>query len=275
MIDRYIEKLKAEEDPAGAYCDLDREREITYMEAGRFRFSKLLELVAPLQGPARLLDVGPTPFTLLVKESFPEHEVWALDRTDLLRERFTRRGVHFESCNLDDAKLPFDDGFFDLAIFTEVLEHVFAPPSEVLREFHRILRPGAKLLLGVPNIARLGNRLRMILGRSPLPDADHQMNKDWVHGHGHIHEFTRKEITSLCRASGFAVDQTWMMSPRPGQVRMGGGGGAAGLVCDVACLFVPAFRYHILLDCRKLPSNTPAPNRKHDATHALQEVCTE
>lgn len=272
MIDRYIEKLRAEKDTGNAYCDLDREREITYMEASRLRFSKLLELIASVPGKLRLLDVGPTPFTLLVKEAFPQHEVWALDRTDLLRERFTRQGVHFKSCNLDDVEVPFDDEFFDLVIFTEVLEHVFAPPSDVLREFRRVLASPGKLILGVPNIARLGNRLRMVLGRSPLPNADHQMNKDWVHGHGHIHEFTRKEITGLCRANGFAVDQAWMMSPRPGQVRMGEGGGIASFVCDTACLFVPAFRYHILLECRKLPASVSERGGAKDASPVRHEV---
>ena len=32
-----------------------------------------------------------------------DYEIWGLDRTELLRERFEAAGVQFRTCNLDDA----------------------------------------------------------------------------------------------------------------------------------------------------------------------------
>lgn len=248
-IDEYIEKLRREENSAASCCTLSREGEIQYMEAARHRFARIFGMIPGAGRPIRLLDVGPTPFTLFVKEALPQHEVWGLDRTDLLKERFLQRGVRFKSCNLDEGKIPFDDDFFDLVIFTEVLEHVFAPPSEILQEFRRVLCPGGELILGVPNIARLANRLRLLVGRSPLADADNQMKRDWVHGHGHLHEYTQAEISGLCDRNGLEVTGTWMFSPRPGAVRMGKRN-PLRLLCDSLSCLVPAFRYQILLRCR-------------------------
>ncbi len=49
----------------------------------------------------------------------------------------------------DGSRFPFPDGHFDGALATEVLEHVFTP-DQFLKEIHRVLKPGGKLLLTAP-----------------------------------------------------------------------------------------------------------------------------
>jgi len=46
-------------------------------------------------------------------------------------------------------KLPLEDACIDAILSTDVLEHV-ADPASVLREFHRVLKPGAPVWLTVP-----------------------------------------------------------------------------------------------------------------------------
>jgi SAM-dependent methyltransferase len=45
--------------------------------------------------------------------------------------------------------LPFEIGSFDTVLLTDVLEHI-PEPMNLMREIARILRPGGKLILGVP-----------------------------------------------------------------------------------------------------------------------------
>jgi SAM-dependent methyltransferase len=49
----------------------------------------------------------------------------------------------------DGKTFPFGDQEFDAVLCNQVLEHVFNP-DEFLREIHRVLKPGGKLLLTVP-----------------------------------------------------------------------------------------------------------------------------
>jgi SAM-dependent methyltransferase len=49
----------------------------------------------------------------------------------------------------DLAEIPVDDGTYDLVLFTQVLQLV-PDPLIVLRELHRVLAPGGRLLLSAP-----------------------------------------------------------------------------------------------------------------------------
>ena len=248
----YVQRLQETPGDDSAHLEMDRGKEIDYLAMAEGRLQRIMDSIPVRSGPTRLLDVGTTPFTLLIKETYPHYDVWTLDRTALLRDRCRLGGVELRACDLDNSLFPFDDGFFDVVVFTEVLEHVFAPPTGVLREVKRIMAPGGRLILGVPNIARLSKRLRLLFGASPLPPADHQMNKDWVHGHGHIHEYTRSEIVSLCRSIDLPATSVRMLSPNPWDVlrgRLKVSFKRFVYICLVR-LF-PQFRDHIHIECCK------------------------
>lgn len=49
----------------------------------------------------------------------------------------------------DGRTFPFPDASFDAVLCSQVFEHVFTP-EEFLREIHRVLRPGGRVLLTVP-----------------------------------------------------------------------------------------------------------------------------
>lgn len=53
-----------------------------------------------------------------------------------------------------NGKLPFDDSCFDSVVLTDVLEHIVEPVIAMC-EIARILRPGGKLIAGVPFFYRL------------------------------------------------------------------------------------------------------------------------
>ena len=53
----------------------------------------------------------------------------------------------------DAANTPFKDGCFEVAICSETLEHV-SDPQKVLREIHRLLRPGGITFICVPFLYR-------------------------------------------------------------------------------------------------------------------------
>lgn len=81
-------------------------------------------------------------------------------------------GKRFEVYKVDIEKEPFPlpDGAFDIVVCNQVLEHlknIYRPLSEM----DRIVKTGGFLLIGVPNLSGLYNRLLLLLGRQPLSIA--------------------------------------------------------------------------------------------------------
>jgi 2-polyprenyl-3-methyl-5-hydroxy-6-metoxy-1,4-benzoquinol methylase len=105
------------------------------------------------------------------------------------------------------APLPFGDGAFDTVFCTEVLEHL-KDPVGALREMRRVLTPGGRLTLSVPNATgfapfhRLGALVPGSWLRGKLLPYEHPANTDqpidtcWSFG----------EILALVAAGGFTVE---------------------------------------------------------------------
>lgn len=59
------------------------------------------------------------------------------------------RSLGYDAQQFDGERLPYEDGRFDMAVATDVLEHIEAD-EQALRDWQRVLRPGGHLMLTVP-----------------------------------------------------------------------------------------------------------------------------
>lgn len=111
---------------------------------------------APLK---RHLDVGAGAGQLieLFRQRF-QTESFACDYTDKLMKL---PGQKVDIANLNSEKLPYPGASFDLVTATEVVEHL-ENHRDVLRELHRVLKPGGLCILTTPNILNLNSRLRFL-----------------------------------------------------------------------------------------------------------------
>ncbi|MFM9903386.1 MAG: class I SAM-dependent methyltransferase [Pyrinomonadaceae bacterium] len=80
---------------------------------------------------------------------------------DLYPEIFRLDGVEIRSGNLD-ARLPYDDETFDCVVCVEGLEHI-ENPSNAISEFSRLMRADGRLVVSVPNILNIEERLKWLL----------------------------------------------------------------------------------------------------------------
>jgi len=173
-----------------------------YMLQDLHRWHQVLRSLPTMKGPVDVLDIGTTPFTWFLA-SRPDLCVATVDRTTRYQAACEQRGVAFQSCNLEQEALPYADASFDFVVFDAVIEHLIVPPSEVLSEIRRVLRPSGELLVGAPNFARLPNRLRLALGITPLKDPEDQMLRDGCRAH--VHEYTLAELRKVVTRCGYRI----------------------------------------------------------------------
>jgi len=80
---------------------------------------------------------------------------------DLYSELFRLDGVEIKRGDLSGT-LPYCSGSFDYITSLDGLEHIDSPP-QAFREYRRLLKPGGHLILSVPNIMNIEERVKWLL----------------------------------------------------------------------------------------------------------------
>jgi SAM-dependent methyltransferase len=80
---------------------------------------------------------------------------------DLYPEIFRLENVEIRQGDLN-RELPFDNDSFDYTVCVEGLEHI-ENPQQAMREFARVLRRGGQLIVSVPNILNIEERLKWLI----------------------------------------------------------------------------------------------------------------
>jgi SAM-dependent methyltransferase len=131
--------------------------------------SKIESMLADIGGDSRvLLDIGCWDGSRTVRRA----EILGADRMlgvevyEAPADQATQRGIDVARLDLEVERLPWPDGSVDVVVCNQVLEHlknIWLPVSEI----HRVLRPGGRAVLSVPNLASLHNRVLLAIGRQP------------------------------------------------------------------------------------------------------------
>lgn len=88
--------------------------------------------------------------------------------------------------------IPYEDGFFDVILLLDVLEHTFNP-KEVLESVGKY---GNTIILTVPNMGFVKDRLLCLFGNIP---------SELTAKKGHCYYMTKKEIERIIRKAGYEV----------------------------------------------------------------------
>jgi 2-polyprenyl-6-hydroxyphenyl methylase/3-demethylubiquinone-9 3-methyltransferase len=109
----------------------------------------------------------------------------------------------------DEAPGTLRDDYFDLIVFTEVIEHLPFNAIPLLSRLRSLLRPGGTLYCATPNQAYFKNRLKLLRGQDigfPVSHLIAGLTPETGASVGlHWHEYTRQTLADLFVASGFEM----------------------------------------------------------------------
>lgn len=147
---------------------------------------------------SKLLDVGCAAGYMARECMVKNCLTWGVELSPVAAELARRYCVEVAVADLDrGAELPFGAVRFDCILCLDVLEHL-ARPDIVLRSLVRWLAPEGKILISLPNIARLECRLALLAGR-----FDYELSG--IMSKGHLRFFTKKTSRELVRNAGLEV----------------------------------------------------------------------
>ncbi len=156
------------------------------------------EMLARLPGVHLACDlgVGQGQDLRLVSGRFPAARLIGIDCVETNRQLLRQHGIELRVFNLERGVFPFDDASVDLFIANQLFEHV----KELFWVSHQValkLRVGGHIIIGVPNIGALHNRLTFLCGMQPSQMKSYS---------AHVRGFTAYELPrffSVCCPGGF------------------------------------------------------------------------
>jgi len=173
--------------------------------------------------PLVIVDLGTYPGSLLrlLRSLCPSEQCRLIGVGLMISDEFrqvmtTDCGAEILTVNLDPknhqlrtkdypTRIPLEDARVQFIFSLEIIEHLHSP-SHLLAEAFRILVPAGHLLITTPNVSRIGNVFKLVIGRSNfdrLTPLDYENPEDeW---RPHFREYTLEELCGMMQRAGFEV----------------------------------------------------------------------
>jgi len=207
-----------------------------------FLLAKIDETVIKIQGTLKILDIGPSFETEILRKTFPEAIVNTLGFEDSrFKPRPQDKHIQFD---LNDIQYPERWPKIErhnLVIMAEVIEHLYTSPKLVLQCIATWLDKKGYLIIQTPNAVSLGKRLKMLMGKHP-----YGMIRETRSNPGHFREYTIGELISISRGVGFVLSDYAICNYFRRE-------GVKGIIYNVLCSVFPiTFRDGITICFRKI-----------------------
>lgn len=141
---------------------------------------------------------------------------------DLYPEIFRAPNIDVRRGNLSGV-LPYKDGEFQYITCLEGLEHI-ENPHQAIREFARLLAPGGQLVISVPNILNIEERVKWLLNGytshfKPISEEHLRMrHEQWGEKEEvvlHINPIAYTELRYILEKYGFELAGAYRDKPKP------------------------------------------------------------
>ncbi len=185
---------------------IPNQEEHGYFLTHSIRYEYLLSHIATLAKEKKLtiLDIGCFPYHMGRALELMGHMVYGIASE---HEKVTQKNV--STLNIEKDSFPYKDNFFDIILFSEVLEHLPQSPVFPLIEMHRVTKKGGLVIISTPNIARSINRVKLLFGKSimyPLDVYFDEGGRGNLIYHRHNREYTLSELTTLLHRTKWEIE---------------------------------------------------------------------
>lgn len=160
-----------------------------------------------------VLELGSTDiFPPILMKIFGFESVEVSCFSDSLEKEFVRdlpKGngkVNGFNVDLESVPIPRPEGYYNMVLCFELIEHLERDPMFMISEIGRVLAPGGLLYLSTPNICSSRNVLKILEGYAPHFHMKYNRSRSLYR---HNIEYSPGQVNALMLAGGFSPKKTW------------------------------------------------------------------
>ena len=185
---------------------------------GHLAIHETVEKILENETRGKVLDIPAGKGALALRLKALGHEVFC---SDLYPQIFQIEDVEIKRGDLD-AALPYADEAFDYIVCVEGLEHI-ENPANAIREFARVLKSNGLLIVSVPNIMNIEERLKWLfsgytshfkpLSREAIDDIKQSIGDEYEGMEEvalHVNPIGYSEVRYLLEKSGFQLEKVFL-----------------------------------------------------------------
>lgn len=204
------------------------------------------------------------------EEYSAEYDSVCGEKKDIIR-RLKGNGIELLYHNVERG-LPFQSNSFDMVLFLDVIEHLRDLPKGILEEIWRVLKIEGCLIITMPNLVNLRNRILFSLGKSPYVHFKTDFSSSGKF-FGHRREYTVDELHYMLKCNNFDIISTKLSNcfqiPSPAgndyyerDFKLNSPERLVTAVYLLGTSLFPRFRYYVIVTARKRQRQSSALNNK-------------
>ena len=148
---------------------------------------------------ALILDVGCN--TGMVGKEIIRKKSALIDGIDLNPEALSEAKKYYRQVfqrDLFSGKIMIDEEKYDYIIFSDILEHL-PRPDLILKDAKKYLKNDGRIIISLPNVARLEVRLELLFGNFDY--------KPGILSEDHLRFFTQKSAAAMIAKCGYTIEK--------------------------------------------------------------------
>lgn len=152
----------------------------------------------------RVLDLGcydGRDSELILKQG---NEVYGIERMANAAKTAQARGIIVSNIDLEKDDWNFPKKSFDVILAGEIIEHVL-DADLFLKNVYKYLKDDGFLILTTPNLASLGRRLLLLIGKNPFIEVSNRLEVNGFPSVGHVRYFVKGSLYKLLEYHGFEI----------------------------------------------------------------------
>ncbi|AXG73690.1 class I SAM-dependent methyltransferase [Flavobacterium arcticum] len=161
----------------------------------------LISLISKKEGGLKVLEIGAAYGETLhfLKEQGIAAEAVGVELYEDVKNKENYKPLdRFIFANIEETDFPEYEGYFDIILLPDVLEHL-VEPKKVLAKVKKYLNPDGELLVSMPNIRHYSAIKKIVF------KGDFRYEESGIFDYTHMRFYCRKNIKELLENSGFAV----------------------------------------------------------------------